>query len=243
MKDKFYTLLEISKEDLHASELLYKNSMYPQSLFYFQQATEKLIKYIGLKENIIEKNDLQNKISHKTTIIFKRVMDKYRRQFHDKVDFDIDNTFIEINNFINDSPISEVVSALLKQIRDAIENTPTFPFDLNAIETLEDFCKILEHFTPDDPNIEILRKIKTDNIRPIIDKKIKEFKTQLPNYTQGIWILFVINSLSEKLVSSVRYPDLNDMINPSQKYNQENPLIKAFPIFHKAIHFCSEVIQ
>ncbi len=244
MKNEYYTLLEISREDLKASELLFENRMYPHSLFYFQQSTEKLTKYIGLKEEVIVKKDLQNKVSHKSTLIFKRAIIKYQKQFPQSIDFDIEKEFQGINNFINDNPSSEVIRVIIDQIRDALENKPSLPFDIDTVETIEDFCKILEQIDPNDPNIEALRKMKNDNLfKPIMDKMIKEFKSKLPNYTQGIMILYSINSLSEKLVSSVRYPNLNDMINPSVKYNLENPLVEALPIFHSALHFCRETIE
>ena len=244
MKNEYYTLLEISKEDLNASRLLFENEMYPQSLFYFQQSAEKLVKYIGVKEEVIEKKDLQRKVSHKSTLIFRRATIKYQNQFPSHIDFDIDKELQRINNFINNNPTPEVVSLILDQIKDAVENKPSLPFDIDSVETIEDFCIILEQINPNDPNIETLRKMKDDNLfMPIIDKMIKEFKSKLPNYTQGIMILFIINSLSEKLVSSVRYPDLDDMINPSLKYNLKNPMVEALPIFHKALLFCSEMIE
>lgn len=244
MKNEYYTLLEISKEDLNASKLLFENEMYPQSLFYFQQSAEKLVKYIGLKEEVIEKSDLQKKVSHKSTLIFRRAIIKYQNQFPSHIDFDIDKELQGINNFINNNPTPEVVRVVLDQIKDAIENKPSLPFDIDSLEKIEDFCKILEQINPGDPNIETLRKIKNNDLfMPIMDQMIKEFKSKLPDYTQSIMILFIVNSLSEKLVSSVRYPDLDDMINPRLKYNLKNPMIEALPIFHNALLFCSEMIE
>jgi hypothetical protein len=240
----YYSLLEISSEDLNASELLYENKMYPHSLFYFQQSSEKLTKYIGLKDEVIEKKDLQNKVSHKSTLIFKKAITNYQRQFSQNLDFDVDKEFQEITNFIDSNPIHIVLEIILKQIRDAIENKPIFPFDIDKIETIEDFCIILKQINPNDPNIDAIRKMENDSLfKPLMEKMIKDFKSNLPNYSRGIITLFITNTISEKLVSSVRYPDLKDMINPSLKYNLENPLVEALPIFHKALHFCREMVE
>ncbi len=45
--------LNISIDDLKASDILYKNGHYPQAIFYLQQATEKLIKSYGYGFDII----------------------------------------------------------------------------------------------------------------------------------------------------------------------------------------------
>lgn len=53
-------LIEIALRDIKASEILYENKLYAQSYFYFQQASEKANKALGLFADIISKNDLKN---------------------------------------------------------------------------------------------------------------------------------------------------------------------------------------
>lgn len=47
-------LLEIAKKDIEASSLLYKQKLYAQSYFYFQQATEKATKAYFLFLDLID---------------------------------------------------------------------------------------------------------------------------------------------------------------------------------------------
>ena len=55
--------LEISKEDLEASKILYRNKKYPQASFYFQQSIEKLFKALLLESKTSNNNELK-KYSH-----------------------------------------------------------------------------------------------------------------------------------------------------------------------------------
>ena len=52
-KDLATHFLNISIDDLKASDVLYKNGCYPQAIFYLQQATEKLIKSYGYGFDLI----------------------------------------------------------------------------------------------------------------------------------------------------------------------------------------------
>lgn len=53
----------IALEDIEASTLLYKNGLYSQSYFYFQQASEKANKALWLLDGQIKKEDVKS-ISH-----------------------------------------------------------------------------------------------------------------------------------------------------------------------------------
>lgn len=56
-------LLGIAKKDLEASELLFSKGLYPQAVFYLQQAIEKTVKSLGIWNKIINKNEAKKILS------------------------------------------------------------------------------------------------------------------------------------------------------------------------------------
>ncbi|NJD77928.1 MAG: HEPN domain-containing protein [Candidatus Methanoperedens sp.] len=65
-------LLDIAKMDLHASEVLYENELYPQAIFYFQQSVEKANKAFALITNQLEEKDLLKEVGHQTVNIYEK---------------------------------------------------------------------------------------------------------------------------------------------------------------------------
>lgn len=70
-KHKEWLVIAIS--DLKSSDILYKNELYPQAVYFLQQSVEKSCKYIGLTFNIIQVNELYRKVGHEPERIFEEV--------------------------------------------------------------------------------------------------------------------------------------------------------------------------
>ena len=84
------------------------------------------------------------------------------------------------------------------------------------METASDYCKILSQVDSENENLRELILLKDDlRFKPIFDKMIKDFKLKLLDYSGGIFIVFLINLLSDKLVTSTRYPDIHNMVSPT----------------------------
>jgi HEPN domain-containing protein len=244
VKEDYKILINISKEDFEASKLLFDNNFYPQSLFYFQQSIEKLIKYLGLKDEIISVKDLKRKISHNSSIIFKKAIIKYQNHYISNIDFDVNKEFQELNEIINRTSDEKVLDLILKNIYDILANKPELPFDIEKIENFEDLYQVLKKISPETPQLEELRRIdNSKSFKPVAEKMLQEFKAGFNEYIQGIIILFYINTISQRLVSAVRYPELDQMINPSKKYDKEHSLVKELPTLHKALEYSLETIQ
>lgn len=81
MEDYADKLLKIAQKDLDASYVLYENRLYMQSIYMFQQAIEKSIKYFGLIMNIVMPEELHDKIGHKSITLFTRELDKQMHIF------------------------------------------------------------------------------------------------------------------------------------------------------------------
>lgn len=63
-------LIQLAKNDIKDSELLLNNQSFNNSLYFYHQAVEKAVKYLGLEIGIINENDLRKKISHNPLKIF-----------------------------------------------------------------------------------------------------------------------------------------------------------------------------
>ncbi|MCD6371860.1 MAG: HEPN domain-containing protein, partial [Candidatus Aenigmarchaeota archaeon] len=66
-------LLEIAKKDLESAKILYKNNLYPQAVFFFQQSVEKANKALGLMLKLVKEDELKNYIRHKPIKIYGRI--------------------------------------------------------------------------------------------------------------------------------------------------------------------------
>ncbi|SFF30365.1 HEPN domain-containing protein [Sunxiuqinia elliptica] len=244
MTEDYKILYDISKEDFETSKLLLENNFYPQSLFYFQQSIEKLIKYLGLKDGIISTKDLSRKISHNSSLIFKKALTKYKSLNNSIVDFDINKEFQELDEIIKKTPDDKVLEVILKNIFDVLKNKPELPFDIEKIKNFEDLYQVLKKISPDMPQLEELRRIDNNKLfKPIAEKMLQDFKASFDEYIQGIIILFYINTISQRLVSTVRYPELDQMINPSEIFNKEHSLVKELPTLHMALEYSLETIK
>ncbi len=243
MNDNHQILFDISKEDYNASKLLFENKFYPQSLFYFQQSVEKSIKYLGLRDEIIIKEDLAKNISHRSSIIFKNAMIKYQYLNSSDIDYNINNEHQELRDIIKQTSDDKIIAVISKNIFDTLKNLPDFPFDINKIEKFEDLYKILKKINPNTEYYEDLKLLdKNESYKPLVKKKLKEFVTEFIDYTKGVKILYLLNIISESLVSSTRYPDIDNMINPSKRYNSEHPFVKELPNLYKALEYSLETI-
>jgi hypothetical protein len=238
MKDNYTVLLDISIEDLNASKLLLENNLYPQSIFYFQQSTEKAIKYLGLSSNLIRKQDLLSDIGHKNLKIFKKASKEYCLKFSPNSAIDIDKQFQFIQDFIKHNDLEVTIPAIIDQINNFKTELPDLPFDYKKISTPEDLINILSAVDPQNPEIDVLKKYSNDALfKKILQENSQKFILTFPGYIKSILVLFVITCLINEHVSSVRYPD-DKLINPSSAYNINNPLVASMPFFQVTLEDC-----
>lgn len=232
----YHSWLEVSQEDLQASKLLFDNQFYPQAIFYFQQAVEKLIKYIGLENNIIQEKETR-KISHISSKIFKKAIKQVSP--HIDLNLNVDMDFEKMNKFITNNPEAIVVPKVIEQIQNTFQQKNKSPFD--NVETLEEFYEITKRWYPDDPNLKEFELIsKDENMRPYLNKIFRNFKNRHYSHSNGIVVLFILNTLTETFVTKARYPEKR---NPSKIYNIHNPLVKALPYFFQILEKNIEIFK
>ncbi|MCX6258702.1 MAG: HEPN domain-containing protein [Bacteroidia bacterium] len=239
---EYQVLLDISSYDLQSSKLLFENKLFPQAIFYFQQAIEKLVKFIGLSSNFIKKEDLSNsKIGHKTIKIFRKSIELYCQIFPNANNLNIDKEYITIQNFFSQENPYEIILTVINQIENLNISYQDVPINFPNINNLIDF---LDKFYPNNPNLSIFR-ICVDNkeFNESLNNKLQEFNMILPGYIKSVVVLFFLDGLFSKHAINSRYPNINDMINPSVIYNIENPLVYSLPYFQDKLFECQNGIN
>ena len=213
------TLLEISKEDLEASRLLYKNNMFPHSIFYFQQSLEKLIKHLGITNEVINPEELHKEIGHKAEIIFKKLAQRTVELTGDK-DFNIDNDYKKITDLNKSVPLID----LLPVVKNTIEAYRKYEMPIDFEEVIIKMIK--------SNNEELVKKVLQNPVRNAqFILHMKEFTRVFPLYHSSVMVLFMLNPILTNYVSIVRYPKKDSFENPSKIYNVDHTLIKYLPYF------------
>lgn len=212
-------LIDIANEDLDASKLLYQNKMFPHSIFYLQQSVEKLVKHLGITNDVIKPSELQSKISHKAEKIFKRLAKKSAEITGENM-LDIEGDYQKIIDINIKVPLVE----LLPVIKKTIESNRKY-------ELPDDFDKIIIGLMNYANKKELEGTLSNEELTKIYTCKIREFKESFPMYFSSIMTLFTLNALLTNYVSIVRYPIQETFDNPSQMFNQDHELIKMLPYF------------
>lgn len=212
------TLIEIAEEDLNVSKLLHQHRLFPYSIFYLQQSVEKLVKHLGIINDIISPEDLQKEISHKTIKVFKKLV--YRTlEYSGDTKEDLDNDYLKIMEVNRKVPLVE----LLPIIKATIENykKPKLP---------DNFEELIKELIISIQNKDIRNKPANMNTKSM-ESWITSFKIVGPSYNSSIMSLFILSNFMTDYVSSVRYPSKDGFINPTHIFTFDHDLVKYLPYF------------
>jgi hypothetical protein len=113
-------LLDIAFKDLTSSKLLFERELYPQSIFYMQQAVEKSIKQLGIYNGVVKPSELQKDIGHKAEKIFKRVVGQVKHITGDS-DTGINNSYNELKQLLKKAGMAEVKEVVIKALEDNMQ--------------------------------------------------------------------------------------------------------------------------
>jgi len=214
------TLLEIAFDDLRSAELLYQHNLHPQAIFFLQQSVEKVIKQLGINNGVIKPNELMTKVGHKPEIIFKKIV-KQIKHLTNETDGDIDKSYNELKQLINNKNLHELKDVILEQLSH-YRSLSIGDDGLSAIiRTI--IVKIKPTFYDELESNQTLKQS--------YEGKLKQFIDAFPDYIKSVLMLFVINSVISGHVSSVRYPEEKSFDNPSRIYNAQHALIELMPTF------------
>ena len=245
MNSNYSKYLSISKSDLKASETLFNTSCFPQSIFYAEQAIEKICKYLILNLGILPEEQLRKKVGHNSRKVFVMITDYLIEMTSDS----ISSQKSEYKDFFNNLKLENEL--LKNEINSNSENAdPDLDTLLNNIEALlfknaknpyaflfdqkpEESIKMYEEmngFSSSD-----LEKIK----HYLLDPSTKEIflsqvQVALNNAGKQAVIANVLLYLGKAFSGhwiSTRYPisELNKI--PTEFYTLDNPLVKRLPKF------------
>jgi HEPN domain-containing protein len=213
-------LLKIARKDLEASRILFREKLYSQAVFFLQQSVEKAAKAMGLREGLVSKKQLKQKIGHKAWMVFieyynialkiQKQLEGVREEEH------VSETLLYLNMITHGlKPLFEYKKEETPGKTDEIIDDT-----INHLYTVlkrGEFLKILDEDTE-----AILHK-------PLGLSKItlKELMTRWKEIVGGgRLVLFVFSYLLERHATWSRYPD--ERFNPLEYYSERTPLIKRF---------------
>jgi hypothetical protein len=222
-------LLDIAFKDLTSSKLLFDRELYPQSIFYMQQAVEKSIKQLGIYNGVVKPSELQKDIGHKAEKIFKRVVGQVKHITGDS-DTGINSSYNELKQLQKKAGLAEVKEVVIK----ALEDNMQLEFPSAIIELVIEM--IIKNQAPDFYEKAARNKQIDEEFRNMKKNFIKYF----PAYIKSVMILFHLNLILSEYVSTVRYPVGIEFENPDLVFNTDHPLVQLMPIFSE---HCSYAIK
>lgn len=213
-------LLDIAIQDHSSSQILFEKELYPQSIFFIQQAVEKSIKQLGIYNGVVKYSELQKEIGHKSEKIFKKVVGQVKHITGDS-DTDIHKDYNQLKQLLKDSELSQIKDVIIN----ALNENEKLEIPSDVIESLIDH--IIKSERPD-----FFERLGEN---PSFEKefiRMKEnFVYYFPGYIKSVMILFHLNLVLSDYVSIVRYPSGDKFENPALIFNSGHPLVQLMPVF------------
>lgn len=242
-------LFETSKKDLMASRILYKNKIYPQALFCFQQSIEKLAKSLFLLIKVADEEEIEKIIKHNPLKVLNLLKEKNKEIQKEKEEIlealpelkegvifsDFSSEIVTINKKDmkilqnRNVPLTEIEQVLheikvykekLKIIADKIsKNGIKIFFDEEYIKRMIKESQLIANKFP---NKAIYKKYKNE-------ESAKLFFNSLAFYLIQIFLLFIpiyyLSYITISLAINTRYPDYERNFNPLEYYDFPTPLV------------------
>jgi HEPN domain-containing protein len=249
-----HVLLYIAERDLAAAESLFEKKLYPQAVFYLQQAVEKATKSFALHNNIISEDELKE-ISHASLKIYLKIVEEHKnkvkefqelikklpklkhttlfKKYEDisseKFDEMLDKFEFYLkhsNRKISDKEMEETISELIN-LETEIENKEIK--SKNEVENFRHlFQEVANTFAGEHPELRenIKRgKKRFESLTPELMEELISFSISQAIYCNHLLFLSLI--LCPHVISS-RYPYPEHGHNPLMVYTVEHPIIKRF---------------
>lgn len=247
-------LLDIARQDLKAARGSLEKKLYPQAIFYLEQAVEKATKSMGLHHKIITEDDLQD-IGHESIEVYIRVLENLKtkvKRFQERIKkfpkLRQTTLFKKYEN-LETGEFSKILDNLeqhLKhQVRQISDDELKKAFlELDEIKTEIEKMKITEEEMKNFKLFiqEIVNAIIEDYpaVREKAEKELEKLESFSPEVIEEIiesliipqsvcynYLLFLSAALGPHATPS-RYPFPKREHNPLVVYGEEHPLIKRF---------------
>jgi HEPN domain-containing protein len=207
-------LLKIAHKDLEASRILFREKLYSQAVFFLQQSVEKAAKAMGLREGLVSKKQLKQKIGHKAWMVF---IEYYNIAL--KIQKQLEG--VREEEHVSETLYLNIITHGLKPLFEyKKEETPGKTDEIIdlIIDPLYTVIKRGEIQRPHENTEATLHKLLGSHYKIILEELMTNFGGRL--------VLFIFSFLLERHAIWSRYPD--DEFNPLEYYNERTPLIKRF---------------
>lgn len=250
-RDYINSWINLAIEDIEASKILYDNKMYSNSIYHFQQASEKGLKAYAFMVKIYTSEKDAHNTSHYTLKVF--IDSATKRQ--NEIAFLKDNEFEKIigsenlddysNNLesgLNSLPhkneifeySNEILDELLKTLKSLSAYTYELPVDfkMNLIDKMNLFFDLvykLNSEKAEEAKEEFKAFIQDENQLSEFMESIKvQFNNTLIEHYY-VLILYYSNLISHNHNNKSRYPETD--FTPLEYYNLSCPIIQKLPEF------------
>lgn len=247
-------LLEIAKKDLEAAKCLFEKGLYPQAIFYLEQAVEKATKSLAIYNKMKTEKELKENVRHETQKIYLDILKQSKVK--------VERTYELIKRFPRlkqASLIKELGDLNVNRLNNIIENFVFFIDGVKFIskEELQEIISEAAKFEKEIENTEIkieeseIKNLKERllefvdllcEINPAVPEKIKgelerKFELFTPELVAALLkhSINLISCFNSLLYLSVilcphairsRYPD--NGFNPLETYTEGFPLVENF---------------
>lgn len=240
--------LKTSKKDLEASKLLYKDILYPQSVFSLQQCIEKASKSLLMILDLADYEEIKSHIGHKVYKIinlYKEILKDIKQKneivikFLPGLKYSILNEAIGLMNTILSIPeevenISEEWNKSEKKIDEIIERIREDYKEVKRVkegvlpEEVTGKIKEFIQLTRNELNRKSIHEDDTAILESVFsNSKLANFSIlYLPLFL--LYSLFQLSILTFKHVNISRYPEKDKQVDPIKYYNKNTPIIKKF---------------
>lgn len=234
--------ISIAKDDLNSAMILLKSKQYPQSLFYTDQAIEKLCKYVIIKDKVLTEEQLKSKIGHDSTKVFDiitnyligKINESRENKYSDFVDDLITGKelLIKLRNKRKNGELSEKdINGELNIIKSYLFDNPPSPYDYLFIQKPEDLLNTLLDMNLIDkkeiPDFD-LKSLNNEPYNQIL-VLLKEYAEAAYKYQNYMTALISLAGIFSTHWETTRYPTQN--LTPKDKYNENNLIIKYLQCF------------
>lgn len=248
-------LFECARIDLEASKLLYKEELYPASIYHLQQCIEKLTKSFGIITGTIKKEELHKKAQKEKKNLFMTFLSRFKKQKEDSIGHISPKTFVLMLNkkkvYLLYKEIASIngisnIDKDLKKFRKLVEKSPKKLAKIseseieNLIKTFERIFKRIKKVNKRDLRfklkhffISLEEQIKREsyfhtfkNEINILKNKIKIFVDYIDLYF-GFIFLYLLSVITYPHYNWARYPKENNKSLGFLDYNQNLGIVKT----------------
>lgn len=262
--DMQQVLLDIAKQDLKSAKFLFENGLYPQAIFYLQQAVEKAVKSFAIMTNAIKEREVKA-IYHYPLRITEQLLNKQKEKLErlnnalgaipklketlllrdvnfDEVRGALDKSQEAISSIQSKPPIflsKQEIIQLFGNLKE-LEKEITSAFESSPPPEVTDMWKrgVLEFvdvlYEYNPPEVEKLRKELNALSPNFLEKIIDETKPLLIDLYCVYFSLFYLSIITFPHAVSTRYP--NGESNPLDIYKKDFALVELFDL-------CAEKVE